>query len=51
MYHFPEGYTNQVIVLDVGGEVVIISIESPAGKFEEFLPRAREVVDTIRWGA
>ena len=39
------------IVLNVEGETVIVSIEAPEEKFEEFLPEAQEVLDTVEWTA
>jgi hypothetical protein len=38
-----EGTVDQFIVLeDVGGETVLINVGASAGKFEDFLPRARQ---------
>jgi hypothetical protein len=28
---------------------VVIHISAPAGKFDEFLPKAQEVLDTVEW--
>lgn len=39
------------IVLDIEGETVIVSIEAPEEKFDEFLPEAQEVLDTVEWKA
>jgi hypothetical protein len=40
----------RVIVLeDVEGETVTIGIFSPASEFEEFVPEAQKVIDTVKW--
>src|SRR5215210_8531726 len=45
-----EGYPVRVIVLeDVEGETVTIGIFSPASEFEEFVPEAQKVIDTVKW--
>jgi uncharacterized protein YjbI with pentapeptide repeats len=38
-----------VIVDDVEDKTVVIHISAPAGKFDEFLPKAQEVLDTVEW--
>ena len=46
-----EGYPVRVIVLeDVEGETVTIGFFSPASEFEEFVPEAQKVIDTVKWG-
>jgi hypothetical protein len=47
---FP-GDQEENFVLEVGDEVVTVSITAPADRFEEFLPKAREVLDTVEWEA
>jgi hypothetical protein len=45
-----EGYPVRVIVLeDLEGETVTIGIFSPASEFEEFVPEAQKVIDTVEW--
>ena len=45
-----EGYPVRVIVLeDLEGETVTIGIFSPASEFEEFVPEAQKVIDTVKW--
>jgi hypothetical protein len=45
-----EGDKAGVIVLeDVGGETVTIGFVSPASEFEEFMPEAQKVIDTVKW--
>ena len=38
-----------IVLEDVGGERVTIAWEAPAADFEEFLPEAQEVIDTVEW--
>jgi hypothetical protein len=44
------GTNNQGLILDVKGETVSITIGSATSEFDEFLPRAQKVVDTVKWG-
>ena len=45
-----EGDKAGVIVLeDVEGETVTIGFYSPASEFEEFVPEAQKVIDTVKW--
>jgi hypothetical protein len=45
-----EGEKMRVIVLeDVEGETVTIGFISPASEFEEFVPEAQKVIDTVKW--
>src|SRR5215211_4672126 len=45
-----EGYKAGVIVLeDLEGETVTIGFFSPASEFEEFVPEAQKVIDTVKW--
>jgi hypothetical protein len=45
-----EGTVDRLIILDdVEGETVIIDVGGPAGTFEEFLPRAQKVLETVEW--
>ena len=45
-----EGEKAGVIVLEgVGGETVTIGFVSPASEFEEFVPEAQKVIDTVKW--
>ena len=40
----------RVIVLeDLEGETVTIGFFSPASEFEEFVPEAQKVIDTVKW--
>jgi len=46
-----KGYKDRFIILDVKGETVIIDVSaaSAENKFEEFLPKAQNVLDTVEW--
>ena len=47
----PEEENVRLIVLeDVKGETVTIGAVSPVTEFEEFLPEAQKVLDTVKWG-
>ena len=39
-----------ILDLDVKGEPVSITIGSATSEFDEFLPKAQKVVDTVKWG-
>ena len=38
-----------IVLEDVGGETVTIAFGGPAVDFEEFLPEAQEMLDTVEW--
>jgi hypothetical protein len=38
-----------IVVENVKGETVTIAVGGPAGKYEELLPRAQEVLETVKW--
>jgi len=38
-----------IVLEDVGGERVTIGVAAPAADFEEFLPKAQQVIDTVEW--
>jgi hypothetical protein len=40
-----------IVLEDVGGERVTIAAEALAVDFEEFLPKAQKVIDTVQWRA
>jgi hypothetical protein len=44
-----EGWKHRYVIVDVGGETVIIDVAAPADKFDEFLPKAQKVFDTVEW--
>jgi hypothetical protein len=39
-----------VVLEDVKGETVTIGLGSLASDFDEFLPEAQKVVDSVKWG-
>ena len=43
------GDREEDFVLEVGGEPVLVSITAPEDEFDEFLPKAQEVLDTVEW--
>jgi hypothetical protein len=44
-----EGFKDRFVIVDVGGETVVIDVAAPTDKFDEFLPKAQEVLDTVEW--
>jgi hypothetical protein len=40
---------NRYIIVDEKGKTVVINVSAPADKFDEFLPKAQEVLDTVEW--
>jgi hypothetical protein len=36
--------------LDVEGEAVSIGVGSATSEFDEFMPKAQKVLDTVKWG-
>jgi hypothetical protein len=45
----PEDDKARVTFLDVEGETVTISISSPANVFDDFVPEAQKVLDSVEW--
>jgi hypothetical protein len=45
----PEDEKTRVTFLDVEGETVTISISSPANVFDDFVPEAQKVLDSVEW--
>jgi len=43
-----EGWKSRFIIVDVGGEPVVIDVSAPAARFDEFLPKAQKVLDTVK---
>jgi uncharacterized protein YjbI with pentapeptide repeats len=44
-----EGYKDRFVIVDVGGETVLIDVGAQADRFDEFLPEAQKVLDTVEW--
>lgn len=40
---------NRYIIVDEKGKTVVINVSAPADKFDEFLPKAQEILDTVEW--
>jgi hypothetical protein len=45
----PGDHKARVTFLEVKGETVTISMDSPAGLFEDFVPEAQKVLDSVEW--
>jgi acetolactate synthase small subunit len=39
----------QYIIVDVKSEAVVINVSASPDKFDEFLPKAQKVLDTVEW--
>jgi hypothetical protein len=45
-----KGFKYRAIVLEgVKGKTVTIGIGSPTSEFDDFLPKAQKVLDTVKW--
>jgi Pentapeptide repeats (8 copies) len=45
-----EGFKYRFVIVDVSeGETVIIQVSAPTRTFEEFLPKAQKVLDSVEW--
>jgi uncharacterized protein YjbI with pentapeptide repeats len=44
-----EGGKDRYVILNVGGEMVVINVAGPNDNFDEFLPKAQKVLDTVEW--
>jgi len=42
-------WKDRFIIVDVGGETVVIDVAVPTDKFDAFLPKAQKVLDTVEW--
>jgi len=40
---------DRFFIVDVGAEIVVIDIAAPVDEFDEFLPKAQKVLDTVEW--
>ena len=48
---FEEGNKTRIVVLeDVKGDTVVLDIGTSATEFDEFMPEAQKVLDTVKWG-
>jgi hypothetical protein len=48
---FDPSYTEKgrFVIVDVGGETVVINVAAPADKFDTFSQTAQEVLDSVEW--
>jgi hypothetical protein len=44
-----EGWKDRYVIVDVGGETVIINFFARAGKFDAFSSEVQEVLDSVEW--
>jgi WD40 repeat protein len=44
-----ERYKERFVIVEVGGETVIIYVAAPAEKFDAFAPKAQEILDSVEW--
>jgi hypothetical protein len=44
-----EGYKDRFVIVDVGNETVLIDAAAPTDNFDEFLPKAQKVLDSVEW--
>jgi WD40 repeat protein len=44
-----EDWKDRFIIVDVGGETVLIDVAARAEKFDTFSPKAQEVLDSVEW--
>jgi uncharacterized protein YjbI with pentapeptide repeats len=44
-----EKFKDRFVIVDVGGETVIIDVGTQADRFDEFLPKVQKVLDTVEW--
>jgi uncharacterized protein YjbI with pentapeptide repeats len=42
-------WKDRFVIVDVEGETVVIDVSAPAGKFDEFLPKAQKVLKSVEW--
>jgi uncharacterized protein YjbI with pentapeptide repeats len=42
-------WKDRFAIVDVGGDTVVINVAAPAEKFDEFLPKAQKVLDSVEW--
>jgi Zn-dependent protease with chaperone function len=48
-YWLQAGYQNRIILLRVEGKMVAIVFESPDEEFDEYLPKAEAVLNSVKW--
>jgi phosphosulfolactate synthase (CoM biosynthesis protein A) len=50
LWFVEENKTRLVILEDVQGNTVVIDINTSLSEFDEFMPEAQKVVDSVKWG-
>jgi hypothetical protein len=43
------GVEDRFVILDIGGETVIIDVAATVEKFDQFAPKAQKILDTVEW--
>lgn len=44
-----EGFKDRFAIVHVGCETVLIAVFGPADRFDDFLPKAQKVLDSVEW--
>jgi len=44
-----KGFKDRFIIVEVEGKPVVIDVAAQADKFEDFLPKAQKMLDTVEW--
>jgi uncharacterized protein YjbI with pentapeptide repeats len=42
-------WKDRFVIVDIGGVTVVVDVSAPASKFDEYLPKAQRVLDTLEW--
>jgi hypothetical protein len=45
----PGAGKDRYVIVEIGGEAVVINVFVPPGKFDAFSPKAQEVLDSVEW--
>jgi hypothetical protein len=43
------GWKDRYVIVDVGGQTVVINVYAQEDKFDAFFPKAQKVLDTVEW--
>jgi uncharacterized protein YjbI with pentapeptide repeats len=44
-----EGWKERFVIVAVEGEMVVIDVAGPVNEFDDFLPKAQKVLDSVEW--
>jgi uncharacterized protein YjbI with pentapeptide repeats len=44
-----DGWMDRFVIVEVGGETVLIDVSAPIDRFDVFLPTAQKVLDSVEW--